>query len=223
MPRGVILDVDGTLLLSNDAHARAWADAFRDFGYEIDVEALRPLIGMGGDKLMARVTPGLSEEDGVGKQIAERRKEIFSHLYAQGLKPAPGARALVQRMKDDGLRIAIASSAKGEELDLLLDKAGIADLIKTKTTSNEVSESKPAPDIVQVALDKLELPHSDVLMLGDTPYDIESAGKAGIRTIAVRCGGHSEDELKGAIAIFDNPEALLENVDHSPLNESAET
>ena len=219
--QGVLLDIDGTLLLSNEAHARAWVDAYADFGYEVEQEKIEPLIGMGGDKVMARLTPNLNKEEGVGKQIDERRKEIFLEQYAPSLQPSPGARNLVQRMRDDGLQITIATSASNEELETLLKAARVDDLIEVTTTSGDAEQSKPAPDIVAAALEKSGKEADQVQMLGDTPYDIESAGKAGVGVIAVRCGGHTDQDLSGALAIFDDPADLLAHYDESPLARGA--
>ncbi len=215
--KGVILDVDGTLVLSNDAHARAWVDAFAEQGYDVPFERVRPLIGMGGDKLIPAVAPGLSEDAEPGKTIAERRKEIFSQRYAPSLEPAPGARELVLRLKRDGLSLVIASSARAEELEALLNAADVAGLIEDATTSSDAEESKPAPDIVGAALEKLDLAPEEVVMLGDTPYDIESAQGCGVGVIAVRCGGWNDRDLQGAIAVYDDPADLLAHYDESPL------
>jgi len=220
--RGVILDVDGTLVLSNDAHAQAWVDAFVEYNYNVEFDQIRHLIGMGGDKLMPTVVPGLSDEEGVGKAIAERRKEIFEERYADSLQPAPGARALLQELRQRGLQLVVASSAKREELDMLLEKAQVADLIEHTTTSSDAEESKPAPDIVGVALEKIGLSPADALMVGDTPYDIDSAGGCGVGVLAVRCGGFSDEELSGARAIYDDPADLLANIDSSPLAQTVE-
>lgn len=217
MLRGILLDIDGTLLLSNDAHARAWVDAYHEFGYDVPFERIQPLIGMGGDKLIKQVTPDLDEESEPGKDVAARRREIFLQIYAPGLQPAPGARALVQRLRDLGLRLTVATSAKGEELQPLLEAAGVADLIEEKTTSDDAEASKPDPDIVQAALQKSGLPPGDVLMLGDTPYDVESAGKAGVGLVAFRCGGHSDEDLHGALSVYDDPQDLLTHWPDSPI------
>lgn len=218
--RGVLLDVDGTLVLSNDAHARAWVEAFAEHDYEVSYERVRPLMGMGGDKLLPAVVPGLSEAEGTGKLIAERRKAIFLEQYAPALRPTPGARQLVERMKDAGLKLVIASSAKSDELEALLRAAQIEGLVQEATTSSEADASKPAPDVIEVALRKIGLPAEQVLLLGDTPYDVESAGKAGVGVIAVRCGGFSDERLAGAVAIYENPADVQAHYETSPLASS---
>lgn len=215
--RGVLLDNDGTLVLSNDAHAQAWVDAFEEQGYAVPYETVRPLLGMGGDKLLPTVVPGLSSQEGVGKSIADRRMAIFLDRYAPGLQPAPAARELVQHMAAAGLRLIVASSAKPAELDVLLAHAQVADLLPERTTAADAEESKPAPDIVAVALKRSGLPADQTLLLGDSPYDIEAASKIGVGVIALRCGGFSDGDLKGALAIYDNPADLLARFDASPL------
>lgn len=219
--RGVILDVDGTLVLSNEAHAQAWVDAFQEFGYDVDVARVRPLIGMGGDKLLPAVVPELSEERGPGQEIAERRKAIFRERYAAELEPTPGSRELLQHLRAQGLATIIASSASRDELDLLLAAARVADLVEAATTSSDAEESKPAPDIVGVALDRLQLSPDEVLMIGDTPYDIAAARGCGVGVIAVRSGGHDDESLAGALAIYADPAELLVYFPDSPLADPA--
>jgi HAD superfamily hydrolase (TIGR01509 family) len=215
--RGVIVDVDGTLVLSNDAHAQAWAEALAEQGYVIPAARIRPLIGMGGDKILPELVPGLNDEEGAGKQIAERRSAIFLERYAPKLRPTSGVRALVKHMQDTGIKVVVASSAKQEELAALLRAAQVDDLVPEATTSSDAEESKPAPDIVEAALNKLGLEPSQVLMVGDTPDDIESADACGIGVVAVRCGGFSDAQLKGAVAIYADPADLLRQYDTSPL------
>lgn len=220
MVQGVILDVDGTLVLSNDAHAQAWVEAYAAYGYEVLFDKVRPLIGMGGDQLMPQVTPGLNKDEGDGKAISERRKELMINRYGPILPPTKGARQLIQRMKDEGLKLIIASSATSQELEVLLKSAAIDGLIDQMTSSSDAESSKPAPDIVEAALKKLQMQPSEVLMLGDTPYDIQSADAAGVSVIAVRCGGFNDADLAGAKAIYDDPADLLAHYADSPLGKS---
>ena len=220
--QGVILDVDGTLVLSNDAHAQAWVDAFAEHGYEVSFEQVRPLIGMGGDQVIPQMVPGLTDEAGDGKAVSERRKELIINRYGPELQPTNGARQLVQYMKDAGLQLIIASSATSQELSVLLRSAQVDDLLDVDeaTTSSDAKASKPAPDIVEAALSKLNMETSQVLMIGDTPYDIKSAGGAGVGVIALRCGGFDDTQLAGAKAIYDDPADLLAHYANSPLLKS---
>lgn len=214
---GVILDVDGTLVLSNDAHAQAWIEAFADYGYDVSYDQVRPLIGMGGDQVVPQLVPELNGEEGTGKQIANRRKELIISKFGGELAPTQGARDLVEKMQSEGLNLIIASSATEEEMEILLKAAQVDDLLHEFTTSSDAEKSKPEPDLVEAALSKAHLSADSTLMLGDTPYDVESAAKAGIGVIAFRTGGFSDEQLSGAIAIYDHPADLLAHYSESPL------
>jgi HAD superfamily hydrolase (TIGR01549 family) len=216
--RGVLLDVDGTLVASNDAHAACWAEVFAEFGYRIRFEHVRPLVGMGGDKLVPILT-GLDYEGPRGKQLTKRKKALFEQKYLRHLQPTRGGRELLQHLVAEGLTLVIATSADDEELRGLLDRAGVADLVHGATSSGEVESSKPDPDVIGAALDKAHLSADEVAMIGDTPYDIAAAAKAGVPTIALRCGGWWDDlALSGAVAIYDDPADLLAHYDESPLS-----
>lgn len=218
--RAVILDVDGTLVDSNTAHAESWADVFRAFGYAVGPEQIRPLIGMGGDELMPRAI-GVDKESPVGQAMNDRRKQIFQEAYLPTLKPLPGARRLLERMRADGLRLVVATSAEAEELAPLLEVAQVADLIDHATDAKAVRHSKPAPDLVAAALEQAGVSAAEAVMLGDTPYDLEAARRAGVAMIAVRSGGWDEAGLEGAIAVYDHPADLLEHYEASPLARAA--
>ena len=212
----VIFDVDGTLVDSNDAQARSWVDALKEFGYSVPYEKVRPLIGMGGDKVLPE-TIGVQKDSEKGKQISKRRSEIFKEKYLPNVKPFPDAQKLLDRMRKQGLKLAIATSAQPDELRPLLQIVGAADLIEDKTTARDAKSSKPDPDVMQVALKRVGYPPNEVVMIGDTPYDIEAARKVGVGTIAFRCGGWSDSDLAGAIAIYNDPADLLAHYDSSPL------
>lgn len=214
--KGVLLDVDGTLLDSNDAHAHAWVEALNRGGHNVSFVRVRGLIGMGSDNLLPTLI-GVEKESPEGGRLSEWWSEIFESKYLPELKPTPGARELVARMKGEGLKLVVASSAKKDMLGALLDIAGVKELVEDATTSSEAEHSKPDPDIVLSALKKVGLPPEEVLMLGDTPYDIEAAGKAGIGVIALRCGGWRDEELAGAIAVYEDPSDLLARYTSSPL------
>lgn len=217
--QGVILDIDGTLVQSNDAHAQAWVEAFASYGYEVPFEKIRPLIGMGGDKIIPMVAPGLDKEEGDGKKISEKRKELILNRFVVTLAPTPGARQLLLQIHKAGLNIAVASSSTAEELSRLFKAGQVDDLLNEDTMSVDADASKPAPDIVEAALIKLKLPPDQAVMIGDTPYDIEAAKKCGVRTIALRCGGFDDSQLSEAIAIYNDPADLLANYADSPLAE----
>ncbi len=214
--RAVICDVDGTLVDSNDAHARAWVRALTDAGYEVPFDKVRPLIGMGGDKILPMLT-GLDTEDASARPIAEARRRIFANDYLPLLVPQPGARHLLLMLKEHGMRITVASSAEESELEKLLKMGFVDDLVEHAVSKDEAGRSKPDPDGVAAALAHLGLPAGEVVMIGDTPYDIEAAGRLGVGTIAFRCGGFSSQDLADALAVYDDPQDLANDFDRSPL------
>ncbi|MDB5820796.1 MAG: hydrolase, haloacid dehalogenase-like family [Rhizobacter sp.] len=217
--KAVLLDIDGTLLDSNDAHAKSWITVFERHGQAAYYPQVRRLIGMGGDKVIPTLL-GLSEDAPLAKAILKERTEIFLEDHLPHLRPTPGARMLLDRMRSEGLQLVVATSS-GEELPRLLEQAGIADLLPIRATSEDASRSKPDADIVQAALQKAGLRASQTVMLGDTPYDVTSAKAAGVDTIALRCGGWwSDDALGGAVALYDNPAILLRHWSDSPLARS---
>lgn len=216
---GVMLDVDGTLIDSNDAHARAWVKALVESGVEVPFERVRRLIGKGGDKLLPEVS-GIDAESPRGKAIVKRRSEIFLRAYLPTLRPFPGVRPLLARMKAEGLRLAVASSSKGEELGQLLRACGADEFVEAKTSSDDADKSKPDPDVLHAALERIGLPAERVLLLGDTPYDVEAGKRAGVGVVALRCGGWGDADLAGAVAIDDDPADLFAHYDESPFARS---
>ena len=219
MVKAVIFDIDGTLIDSVDLHAEAWREALRHFGHDVPFEQVREQIGKGGDLLMAALLPE-EEVRRRGKEIEEYRLDLFKREYLSRVKPFPSVRELFERIKADGLRIALASSAKKEELERYKQIAGIEDLVDAETSSDDAEKSKPHPDIFEAALDRLEgIAADDAIAVGDTPYDAQAAGKAGLRTIGLLCGGWPEGELReaGCIAIYRDPADLLRHYDQSPL------
>ncbi len=216
MLRGVIFDIDGTLVDSNDAHAQSWVETFREAGYDVPFEVVRPLIGMGGDKLLPK-TIGIRHDSSEEKKLTKQRSEIFREQYLPRLKPLEGARALVERVRADGLKPVVATSAKDEELNGLLKAAGVVDLMEEKATASDAKRSKPDPDIVEAAIEQTGLRPDELVMIGDTPYDVEAATRAGVRIIGFRSGGWKDEDLSGAVEIYDGPADLLANYSSSVL------
>jgi phosphoglycolate phosphatase-like HAD superfamily hydrolase len=214
----ILLDIDGTLLDSNDAHARAWVDALAAHGYVVPFDEVRPLIGMGGDKLTPELT-GLDPESGEAKRIAETRSEIFSTRELPTLRPTRGARALLEHLAARGFELVVATSAKKDEVSALLRQAGVGDLIEAASSADDADRSKPDPDIVQAALSAVRRPAPHGLMIGDTPYDVVAATRARVPIIAVRCGGWDTASLAGALAVYDDPADLLAHLDDTPLRD----
>ena len=216
MLKGVIFDVDGTLVDSNDAHAQSWVETFAEAGYDVPFHVVRPLIGMGGDKLLPR-TIGVSNDSEEGKKLTKRRSEIFCEKYLPRLQPLKGSRDLVKRVRSDGLKAIVATSAKDEELRGLLKAAQVEDLMQEKATASDAKKSKPDPDIIQAAIEESGVSPSELVMIGDTPYDIEAAIRAHVAPIGFRSGGWTDQELEGAVEIYDGPADLLQHYDSSAI------
>ena len=214
MLKGVIFDIDGTLVDSNDAHAESWVDTFAEAGYDVPFAVVRPLIGMGADKLLPKAI-GANSESEIGKKLVARRAEMFRQKYLPRLRPLKGSRELVQRVKADGLKPIVATSAKDKQLKGLLEAADVGDLMEEKATASDAKRSKPDPDIVHAVIEESEIPPTQLVMIGDTPYDIEAAARAKVRTIAFRSGGWKDEDLKGAAEIYDGPADLVAHYDSS--------
>jgi len=206
-----IFDMDGTLVDSVDFHARAWQEAFAHFGYTFAFEEIRNQIGKGGDQLMPAF---LSKEDleKKGGEIEKKRGEIFKSKYLPLVKPFPKVRQLFLRLKSEGWKLALASSAKEDELQTYTDLCGIGDLVEEETSSDSAGRSKPHPDIFLAAMNRLGQPKpEDCVVIGDSPYDAEAARKAGIRPVGVLCGGFPPEKLweAGHCQIFLDPADIL--------------
>jgi phosphoglycolate phosphatase-like HAD superfamily hydrolase len=216
----VLFDVDGTLQDSVDLHAEAWRRTFAEFGYDLSFERVRSQIGKGGDQLMPSLLPK-EEIQARGKQIEARRQALYKAEFMPRVRPFPCVRDLLARIVSDGKKIALASSAKGDELDYYVRLLNIGDLIDTGTTSDDAERSKPHPDVFVAALERLGgREPGRTFVVGDTPYDGEAALRAGCRFLAVRCGGFPEEDLQraGAEAIYDSPEDLLRRYEESPIH-----
>ena len=220
MLHAVIFDVDGTLVDSNDLHARAWQEAFAQFGIELRYDRVRSQIGKGADQLIPSLIPA-KQAKRIGKELAEYRAKLFNEKYLDQVRPFPKVRELFQRILKDGRRIVLATSAKEEELHKLRQIAQIDDLIDDETTSDDADKSKPHPDIIQAALRCLKVPPDEAIMVGDSPYDAMAATTLHVRTIGLLCGGFSEAELRhaGCVEIYRDPANLLDHYEKSALLE----
>ena len=215
--RAVLLDVDGTLVDSNDAHGRAWVDVGLELDYPIHFEDVRPLIGMGSDKVVPLLT-GHDRESPAGSRAADLHGEVFRTRYLPHVNAFHGTHALLERMQRAGLTLVVATSAGSRDLNAILEHASLGSLVDAHTTSSEAEDSKPDADIVLAALAKAGVSASEAVFIGDTPYDIEAGRRAGVKCLALRCGGWWNDaELAGAAEIYDDPAHLLEAWDDSLL------
>jgi len=193
--KAIIFDIDGTLMDSNDAHAKSFVEAFKEFGKAVPFDEIKCLIGMGADDILEKY---LSKEEikDFGEKLTEFRKKDFLENYLPDVKIFPKVRELFERIKADGKQSALASSASEEELEKYRKKLNISDLYEKETNSDDAEEAKPAPDIFQAAFDKLkDVEKSEVLVIGDTPYDAEAATKAKLTIFGVTSGGWSREKL----------------------------
>ena len=219
MIKAAIFDVDGTLVDSNNLHVEAWKEAFRHYGKEVHFEDVHSQMGKGGDQLMP-VFLSREELQRFGTELEQLRVELFAHDYLPGAEPFPKVRALFERLKHDGLQIALASSCKEQELEHHQKTLHIEDLVDAATSADDAEHSKPCPDIFQTALARLDgVAPDEAIVIGDTPYDAKAAARAGMRTIGLLSGGFSEETLRasGAVHVYQDVADLLEHYDETPL------
>jgi HAD superfamily hydrolase (TIGR01509 family) len=217
--KAILFDIDGTLVDSNDQHVLAWEEVFAREGAVFDRQVIHDQIGKGADMLVPTLLPGADEA--AAERLGEAHGEVYKRNYLDGVKPFPGARDLLLRAHNAGRQVVLASSASKAELEHYLDLLDARDLVTATTSADDVEHTKPAPDIFAAALKKVApLGPDEVLVVGDTPYDVEAAGTCGIAVVALRSGKFSDQTLRaaGAVRIYDDVAALLADFDASPLN-----
>jgi HAD superfamily hydrolase (TIGR01509 family) len=216
--RGVIFDLDGTLVDSNELHVLAWHDTFRHFHKDIPLEELRKQIGKGGDQYLPEF---LNEKEmrEFGDEADKYRGQVFKKNYLQHVKPFPKVRELFERLRADGKKIALASSGKETEVQHYAKLLRVEGLFDSMTTVDQVAQSKPKADVFIAALNLLGVSPGEAVAIGDTPYDVAAAKKIDLRVVGVLCGGFPEQALRdeGAVAIFRDPADLLERYYQSPV------
>jgi HAD superfamily hydrolase (TIGR01509 family) len=211
MPPAAILDVDGTLVDTNYHHAIAWYRAFRQHGELLPIWRIHRHIGMGGDHLV-KALRGEEVEEQKGEDIRDAEKALYMALIEE-VEPLEGARELIRELKDRGHAVVLASSAKPDEVEHYLDLLEAREIADGWTTSGDVRATKPEPDLVKAAIEKVGA--DDAVMVGDSTWDCEAAGRAGIATVAVLTGGFSEAELRdaGALALYHSIVELRNSLD----------
>ena len=217
----ILFDLDGTLVDTNDLHVEAWDRAFREHGHDFSRERIHGQIGKGGDNLIPNLVPGASEEE--REAIDDRHGEIYKGELMPTARPFPRASDLLRRARDEGLQVVLASSAGGEEVDHYVELLG-RDLISLTTSKDDVESSKPCPDIFEAALKKGGFAPGEAIVIGDTPYDVIAAKRAGLECIAVLSGGFPEEELRGAgaIAVYRDAADLLDHWHELPVARTAD-
>ena len=216
--KAVLLDIDGTLLDSNSFHAESWVRTLQHFGYNATFEAVVKQIGMGGEYLLPNFVPAdkLRSQE---KEINAFRKSLFHREYIDRIVPFLDARTLLERMRSQHLRIAIATSSERDDFETFKTLLKIHDLVEEDATADDAEKPKPEPDIFQAALNFLGVEPGEALALGDTPWDVEAARKAGVSTVAVQSGGWTEQQLReaGAIAVYVDVADIVRNFERSPF------
>jgi HAD superfamily hydrolase (TIGR01509 family) len=212
-----VLDIDGTLVDTNYHHAIAWYRAFRQHEIVLPIWRIHRHIGMGGDQLVAALTDERTEQE-KGDDIRAAETTLYLQLIDE-VRPMAGSRELIEQLKARGHTVVLASSAKEDEVEHYLDLLDARELADDWTTSADVESTKPAPDLVSSALEKAGASAADAVMVGDTTWDVEAAGRAGVPTLTVRTGGFGADELKaaGAKAVFESVSELCQKLDQTPL------
>jgi HAD superfamily hydrolase (TIGR01549 family) len=216
VPRAAILDVDGTLVDTNYHHALAWYRAFRRHGITLPLWRLHRHVGMGGDKYVAALA-GDEVEERLGDDLRDAWEEIFNATIDE-VAALEGARELIAELKNRGHKVVLASSSVEDHLDHFLDLLDVRELADAWTMKDDVEASKPEPDLVEAAIEKAGT--RDAVMLGDTPWDVEAARKAGVTTVCVMTGGFSKQELAdaGAVAVFESIEELRGRLDETAFS-----
>jgi HAD superfamily hydrolase (TIGR01509 family) len=212
-----VLDIDGTLVDTNYHHAIAWYRAFREHEIVLPIWLIHRHIGMGGDQLVEALTDERTEQE-KGDDIRASEKTLYFQLIDE-VQPMEGSRELIEQLKARGHTVVLASSAKEDEVEHYLDLLDARELADDWTTSADVEATKPAPDLISAALEKAGASADDAVMVGDTTWDVEAAGRAGVPTLTVRTGGFGVDELKeaGAADVFESVTELREKLDQTPL------
>ncbi|MCC9145880.1 MULTISPECIES: HAD family hydrolase [unclassified Arthrobacter] len=215
--RGVLFDVDGTLVDSNYLHAVAWWQAFRRMEHDVPMSAIHRAIGMGGDKLVEHLL-GEDRNKDEDEQLDATHGAIFSTWWPS-LRSFDGASELLKACSGKDLEVVLASSASGAELEFLRTVIEAESAITGATSSSDAEASKPSPDILEAALEAGGLEAANTVFVGDSVWDIKAAAKLSIPTIGVTCGGTSEAELReaGAEEVYENPRTLLAALDTSLL------
>jgi HAD superfamily hydrolase (TIGR01509 family) len=213
-----ILDIDGTLVDTNYHHAVAWYRAFRQNGIVLPLWQIHRHIGMGGDQVVAALTDDATEEE-KGDEIRDAEKALYM-VFIEEVEPMEGSRELIEDLKERGHTVVLASSAKESEVGHYLDQLDARELADDWTMSDDVEQTKPEPDLVKAALEKAGHDgDEDAVMVGDTPWDVDAAKRAGVETIAVLTGGFSRQELEkaGAVVVFESVAELRERLAETAL------
>ncbi|MDQ3280150.1 MAG: HAD family hydrolase [Acidobacteriota bacterium] len=208
----ILLDIDGTLIDSNDKHARCWSEAFQHFGKEIDWQTIRMQIGKGGD-LLVPDTLNAREMRAIGEKLKEYRGELWKGKYMKTVEPFAGVVEAIRALHDRKIKLAFASSSNPDEVEYYVELLGVGDLLEGTTSKGDAEVSKPSPQIFEAALERVKADPARTLVVGDTPYDITAAHRIPVAVAAVLCGGFPRETLSKAEFLFDDLPSLAKELD----------
>jgi HAD superfamily hydrolase (TIGR01549 family) len=210
--QGVIFDIDGTLIDTNDIHARCWVEAFAHFDKHIDYKLMRHQIGKGGDLLVPDLL-NAKEMQRFGDELKDYRSKLYKKKYMKEAQPFPRVKELFESLHDRGVKLALASSANPDEVEYYTELLGVKKLLGGSTSTKDAKLSKPSPEIFEAALGQLGTDVTKTLVVGDTPYDVLAAHRASLAIVAVLCGGFEPELLAKAEFLFDDAEDIVRKID----------
>ncbi len=210
--KAILLDIDGTLVDSNDKHADCWVEAFAHFDKEVDWNVIRQQIGKGGD-LLVPDTLNAREMRKFGERLQKYRGELWKKKYMESVQPFPGVKESIRALAGKGIKLAFASSSNPDEVEYYVELLGVGDLLEGTTSKEDAELSKPSPEIFQAALERVKSDPARTFAVGDTPYDILAAHRVPVAVVALRCGGFAEELLAKAEFAFDDLNAMTRELD----------
>lgn len=212
LTQALLLDIDGTLVHSNDKHTECWVEAFAHFGKQVPWDVIRQQIGKGGD-LLVPDTLNAREMRTLGEKVKEYRGELWKKKYMHTVQPFPGVRETIRELAERGIKLALASSSNPDEVEYYVELLGVGELLEGTTSKEDAQFSKPSPEIFQAALDRVKSDPARTFAVGDTPYDILAAHRIPVPVVALRCGGFGEELLAKAEFVFDDLNQMTRELD----------
>lgn len=210
--KAILLDIDGTLVDSNDKHTDCWVEAFAHFGKKVDWDRIREQIGKGGDQIVPDMLTA-REMRKFGKELKDYRGELWEKRFIKSVEPFPGVKEALHELKNRGVKIAFASSSNPNEVEYYVSLLEAEDLLEGSTSKGDAKLSKPSPEIFEAALEQIGTDAAATLVVGDTPYDVLAAHRAGLAAAALLCGGFPRELLGKAEFLLDDIPSLVKELD----------